>query len=83
MERLKKWLSSLLVTIVLIFLFLFKREQLKRKNAERELEVSQLKNSAAKANQQAQEIKRDVKNNNIRDPSDRIERMRKKGQLRD
>ena len=83
MERLKKWLSSLLVTIVLIFLFLFKREQLKRKNAEKALEVSQLKNSAAKANQQAQEIKRDVKNNNIRDPSDRIERMRKKGQLRD
>lgn len=83
MERLKKWLSSLLVTIVLIFLFLFKREQLKRKNAEKALAVSQLKNSAAKANQQAQEIKRDVKNKNIRDPNDRIERMRKKGQLRD
>lgn len=83
MGRIKKWLSSLCVMLALIFLWLFKREQSKRESVEQELDASQLANSAAKVNEKALEIKRDVKNSNIRDPSDRIERMRSKGHLRD
>lgn len=83
MDRIKKWLSSFVVTLALIFLWLFKREQSKREAVENELEASQLENSAAKINEKALEIKRNVKNSNIRDPSDRIERMRSKGHLRD
>lgn len=83
MDRIKKWLSSFVVTLALIFLWLFKREQSRREAVESELEVSQLENSAAKINEKALEIKRDVKNSNIRDPGDRIERMRSKGHLRD
>lgn len=79
----KKWLSSLAFALSVVFLWLFKREQSKRGATEKELEASQLENSAAKANEKALEIKRDVKNNNIRDPSDRVERMRRKGHLRD
>lgn len=83
MGRMKKWLSSLAFALSVVFLWFFKREQSKREAVEKELEVSQLENSAAKANEKALEIKRDVKNNNIRDPSDRVERMRRKGHLRD
>ncbi|UNM96728.1 hypothetical protein MMG00_02415 [Ignatzschineria rhizosphaerae] len=79
----KKWLSSLAFALSVVFLWLFKREQSKREAVEKELEASQLENSAAKVNEKALEIKRDVKNNNIRDPSDRVERMRRKGHLRD
>lgn len=83
MNRIKNWFSSLVVTLSLVFLWLFKREQSKREALEKELEASQLENSAARANEKALEIKQDVKNSNIRNPSDRIERMRHKGHLRD
>lgn len=83
MKKIKSLLTSAGFLIVLWFGWLFRREKQKREKAEKELEASKLANEANQATKQALEIKRDVKTNNIRNSSDRIERMRSKGYLRD
>lgn len=83
MKKIKSLLTSAGLFFALLFGLLFKREQSKREQAEKELEASRLANRANEATKQALEIKRDVKTNNIHNSSDRIERMRNKGYLRD
>ena len=83
MKNIKSLLTSAGLFFALLFGLLFKREQSKREQAEKELEASKLANEADKATKQALEIKRDVKTNNIHNSGDRIERMRGKGYLRD
>lgn len=82
MNRIKNWFSSLVVTLPLIFLWLFKREQSKREALEKELEASKNANKAAKETLNAIEVKRDVENINQRDPRNINDRLRDKGYLR-
>ena len=82
MGQIKKWLSSLVVTLALIFLWLFKREQSKREAVEKELEASQIAMSAANKTLYAIEVKKDVENLNKRDPRLLNDRLRDKGYLR-
>lgn len=82
MDRIKKWLSSFVVTLALIFLWLFKRERSKREAVEKELEASKQAMNAANKTLDAIEVKKDVENLNQRDPRPLNDRLHVKGYLR-
>lgn len=82
MNQIKKGLSSLIITVALIFLWLFKREKSKRGAVEKELEASKLAMNAANKTLDAIEVKKDVENLNQRDPRPLNDRLRDKGYLR-
>ena len=82
MSRIKKWFSSLGITLAFVFLWLFKRERSKREAIEKELEASHNANRAAKETLNAIEVKKDVESINQRDPRHINDRLHDKGYLR-
>lgn len=83
MRWIKRILAGLMLFIGSFIYLLFRREKRQRERVESELKDVQLESSAMKETRRALEIKQAIQNRNLRDSTHRIERMRRKGYLRD
>ena len=83
MGKIKSLLTSAGLFFALLFGLLFKREQSKREQAEKELEVSRQQIQSAEKTAKILKEKRDAQIRNSLDERTVTERMRDKGYLRD